>query len=225
MFVWADKEPANRMRHRQAQPRRGPTEIRSCTARKYSASRLLGLPIGGCRSFLQPGLPSLSWGNGIPAPDCAPLVHAPSRWPWDVPVRTILPSWRRGLSACPPFRMNPFAYSEMGFSGAVAERSGAAALRRNFGDLAWRSRMPGRRSAGSSSTMSSRRPTTWCPAAPATNREFAFADAAPGSMGISGHVLHRNTLGLFNLGYQRRLFWDLRGGSGQPGPPAHRPPR
>ena len=41
-------------------------------------------------------------------------------------------------------------------------------------------------------------------------QEFAFADAAPGSMGISGQVLHRNTPGLFNLRYQRRLFWDLR---------------
>ncbi|MGB1618723.1 MAG: cytochrome-c peroxidase, partial [Flavobacteriales bacterium] len=41
-------------------------------------------------------------------------------------------------------------------------------------------------------------------------QEFAFADAASGSTGISGHVLHRNTPGLFNLRYQRRLFWDLR---------------
>ena len=41
-------------------------------------------------------------------------------------------------------------------------------------------------------------------------QEFAFADSAPGSMGISGHALHRNTPGLFNLLYQRRLFWDLR---------------
>lgn len=38
----------------------------------------------------------------------------------------------------------------------------------------------------------------------------AFADAVPGSVGISGTVLSRNTPGLFNLRYQRRLFWDLR---------------
>ena len=41
-------------------------------------------------------------------------------------------------------------------------------------------------------------------------QEFAFADSAPSSIGISGHALHRNTPGLFNLRYQRRLFWDLR---------------
>jgi len=41
-------------------------------------------------------------------------------------------------------------------------------------------------------------------------QEFAFADSASGSMGISGQALHRNTPGLFNLRYQRRLFWDLR---------------
>lgn len=38
----------------------------------------------------------------------------------------------------------------------------------------------------------------------------AFADAVPGSVGISGSTLSRNTPGLFNLRYQRRLFWDMR---------------
>ena len=38
----------------------------------------------------------------------------------------------------------------------------------------------------------------------------AFADAMPQSSGISGTPLLRNTPGLFNLRYQRRLFWDLR---------------
>ncbi len=38
----------------------------------------------------------------------------------------------------------------------------------------------------------------------------AFSDAVPGSVGISGTPLSRNTPGLFNLRYQRRLFWDMR---------------
>ncbi len=38
----------------------------------------------------------------------------------------------------------------------------------------------------------------------------AFADANPASVGISGVPLTRNAPGLFNLRYQRRLFWDLR---------------
>lgn len=38
----------------------------------------------------------------------------------------------------------------------------------------------------------------------------AFSDAAVGSVGISGIPLSRNTPGLFNLRYQRRLFWDMR---------------
>lgn len=38
----------------------------------------------------------------------------------------------------------------------------------------------------------------------------AFADAVPGSIGISGVPLTRNTLGLSNLRYQRRFFWDMR---------------
>ena len=38
----------------------------------------------------------------------------------------------------------------------------------------------------------------------------AFADVKAGSTGISGTPLSRNTLGLFNLRYQRRMFWDLR---------------
>lgn len=38
----------------------------------------------------------------------------------------------------------------------------------------------------------------------------AFADATPGSTGISGVPLARNSPALFNLRYQRRLFWDLR---------------
>ena len=38
----------------------------------------------------------------------------------------------------------------------------------------------------------------------------AFAEPEAGSTGISGSPLHRNTPGLFNLRYQRRLFWDLR---------------
>ena len=41
-------------------------------------------------------------------------------------------------------------------------------------------------------------------------QEHAFADAVPRSTGISGTPLLRNTPGLFNLRYQRRLFWDLR---------------
>lgn len=38
----------------------------------------------------------------------------------------------------------------------------------------------------------------------------AFADANPVSVGISGVPLTRNAPGLFNLHFQRRLFWDLR---------------
>jgi cytochrome c peroxidase len=38
----------------------------------------------------------------------------------------------------------------------------------------------------------------------------AFADGDPVSVGISGVPLSRNAPGLFNLRYQRRLFWDLR---------------
>ena len=38
----------------------------------------------------------------------------------------------------------------------------------------------------------------------------AFADPLPGSVGVSGTSLSRNTPGLFNLRYQRRLFWDMR---------------
>ena len=38
----------------------------------------------------------------------------------------------------------------------------------------------------------------------------AFADPRPASMGISGVPLHRNAPGLFNLRYQRRMFWDMR---------------
>ena len=41
-------------------------------------------------------------------------------------------------------------------------------------------------------------------------QEYAFSDPAPGSVGISGIQLSRNAPGLFNLRYQRRLFWDLR---------------
>ena len=41
-------------------------------------------------------------------------------------------------------------------------------------------------------------------------QQHAFADITPGSTGISGTPLERNTPGLFNLRYQRRLFWDLR---------------
>lgn len=41
-------------------------------------------------------------------------------------------------------------------------------------------------------------------------QEHAFADAAVGSLGITSTPLHRNTPGLFNLRYQRRMFWDLR---------------
>ncbi len=42
------------------------------------------------------------------------------------------------------------------------------------------------------------------------HQEHAFADATSRSVGISGTPLLRNTPGLFNLRYQRRLFWDLR---------------
>ncbi len=38
----------------------------------------------------------------------------------------------------------------------------------------------------------------------------AFADDVAGSTGVSGIPLARNTPGLFNLQYQRRLFWDMR---------------
>ncbi len=38
----------------------------------------------------------------------------------------------------------------------------------------------------------------------------AFADPRAASTGISGAPLHRNAPGLFNLRYQRRMFWDLR---------------
>ena len=38
----------------------------------------------------------------------------------------------------------------------------------------------------------------------------AFADPRPASTGISGVPLHRNAPGLFNLRYQRRMFWDMR---------------
>lgn len=38
----------------------------------------------------------------------------------------------------------------------------------------------------------------------------AFSDGATPSIGISGTPLGRNTPGLFNLQFQRRLFWDLR---------------
>ena len=38
----------------------------------------------------------------------------------------------------------------------------------------------------------------------------AFADPRAASTGISGLPLHRNAPGLFNLRYQRRMFWDLR---------------
>ena len=38
----------------------------------------------------------------------------------------------------------------------------------------------------------------------------AFSDPLPGSVGVSGTPLLRNTPGLFNLRYQRRLFWDMR---------------
>ncbi len=41
-------------------------------------------------------------------------------------------------------------------------------------------------------------------------QQHAFADVVPRSAGISGTPLSRNTPGLFNLRYQRRLFWDLR---------------
>ena len=38
----------------------------------------------------------------------------------------------------------------------------------------------------------------------------AFADPRPQSVGISGTNLQRNAPGLFNLRYQRRMFWDMR---------------
>jgi len=38
----------------------------------------------------------------------------------------------------------------------------------------------------------------------------AFADTRATSRGISGNSLHRNAPGLFNLRYQRRMFWDQR---------------
>ena len=41
-------------------------------------------------------------------------------------------------------------------------------------------------------------------------QSHAFSDPNPSSTGISGVPLLRNTPGLFNLRYQRRLFWDLR---------------
>lgn len=41
-------------------------------------------------------------------------------------------------------------------------------------------------------------------------QSHAFADAQPVSVGISGVPLRRNAPGLFNLRYQRRLFWDMR---------------
>lgn len=41
------------------------------------------------------------------------------------------------------------------------------------------------------------------------HQEFAFADPAAKSVGVSGHPTLRNAMGLFNFRYQRRMFWDL----------------
>lgn len=38
----------------------------------------------------------------------------------------------------------------------------------------------------------------------------AFSDDSPRSLGVSGNPTDRNAMALFNLQYQRRLFWDLR---------------
>jgi cytochrome c peroxidase len=41
-------------------------------------------------------------------------------------------------------------------------------------------------------------------------QDHAFADASPGSIGVTGVETPRNTMPLFNLRYQRRMFWDGR---------------
>ena len=41
-------------------------------------------------------------------------------------------------------------------------------------------------------------------------QERAFTDGQTKSVGVSGNETHRNAMALFNVGYQRRLFWDVR---------------
>lgn len=41
-------------------------------------------------------------------------------------------------------------------------------------------------------------------------QEHAFSDPHVRSAGVSGALTQRNAMALFNLNYQRRLFWDLR---------------
>ena len=108
----------------------------------------------------------------------------------------------------PSLPETPYPYSEQGFPESWQNDPGLA-LFGGTGDLA------GITDAGATlgrvlfhDTQLSADNTVSCGSC--HQQEHAFADPAVGSLGITSTPLHRNTPGLFNFRYQRRLFWDLR---------------